>query len=121
MAFNWGEYLNLAQFLETNGNYFSQVIQEAAYRSTVSRAYYAAFCYAREYVCNNYGFTPTNTGRDHKLVRDKLYNIGSNHIANRLRVLHRWRKQCDYDNRVNHVSDMAKNAIKEALIIFNDL
>jgi uncharacterized protein (UPF0332 family) len=53
MSFNWYEYFDLAQFLHTNGNNLTKVTQESAYRSAVSRAYYVAFCHAREYVCKN--------------------------------------------------------------------
>lgn len=47
MSFNWGDYLSLANALLTKPN--TPGPEEAAYRSAVSRAYYAAFCIARNY------------------------------------------------------------------------
>ena len=46
MRFDWREFLDLAYFWGRGDTRYSQ---ESAYRSAVSRAYYAAFCYA----CNN--------------------------------------------------------------------
>jgi uncharacterized protein (UPF0332 family) len=54
MAFNWHEYLVLAQFLQSNGSNLGQVTQESAYRSAVSRAYYAAFCHSRDIIIDSF-------------------------------------------------------------------
>ena len=45
--FNWREYLNLVKFL-----LYSEILgisKEALYPCAVSRAYYSAFCWARNY------------------------------------------------------------------------
>ena len=47
MSFDWKEYLNLAYFL--SGRREKTYSPEGGYRSAVSRAYYAAFCYARNH------------------------------------------------------------------------
>jgi RNA-splicing ligase RtcB len=54
MPFDWREYLNLARQLA--GLQGSDYSQEAVERSAVSRAYYAAFCWARNYAEKNRGF-----------------------------------------------------------------
>jgi hypothetical protein len=54
MPFDWREYLNLARQLA--GLQGSDYSQEAVERSAVSRAYYAAFCWARNYAEKNLGF-----------------------------------------------------------------
>lgn len=48
MSFDWLEYLNLAQ--ELAGQATKPSSQEAKLRSAVSRAYYAAFCEARNHL-----------------------------------------------------------------------
>lgn len=63
MGFDWKEYLILAQFL--GGDSGISYSDEAARRAAVSRAYYAAFCFARNYASSRLGFTPTKTGKDH--------------------------------------------------------
>jgi uncharacterized protein (UPF0332 family) len=47
MTFDWREYLTLAENLCTNSHTFPN--QEACFRVAISRAYYAAFCTARNY------------------------------------------------------------------------
>jgi len=69
MPFDWTEFLALARELgRYSGPSYSP---EAARRTSVSRAYYAAFCYARSYAENRFGFRRTRTGRDHSLLRVK--------------------------------------------------
>ena len=60
MSFDWSEYLTLAQELTSAS--ISSPIQEAHLRAAVSRAYYAAFCKARNYLHNKDGYlTPRRT------------------------------------------------------------
>ena len=54
MSFDWSEYLTLAQELTSAST--SSPIQEAHLRAAVSRAYYAAFCKARNYLHNKDGY-----------------------------------------------------------------
>ena len=49
MRFDWSEYLNLAQELAAT-NSDSSANSEAKLRSAISRAYYATFCLARNYL-----------------------------------------------------------------------
>lgn len=48
MSFNWSEYFTLAQELTSKSATSS--MQEALLRSAISRAYYAAFCEARNHL-----------------------------------------------------------------------
>ncbi len=48
MSFNWSEYLILAHELTSTST--TSPIQEAVLRSAISRAYYAAFCKARNHL-----------------------------------------------------------------------
>ena len=51
MTFNWSEYLEFAKkqaCVDQNGN-----IDETTCRASISRAYYAAFCSSRNYLCSN--------------------------------------------------------------------
>ena len=45
--FDWREYLNLAKFLSDLKS--SGISKESLYRCAVSRTYYSAFCWARNY------------------------------------------------------------------------
>lgn len=67
MAFDWREYLELAKELVSQAN--SGYSAEAAERSAVSRAYYAAFCHARNDAETFLGFQRTGRPEDHQNLR----------------------------------------------------
>ena len=92
MAFDWREYLNLGRFLQDGITRFSP---ESASRCTISRAYYAAFCHARNYARDRANFIPTNTPEDHTLVRDH-FAVSRNQVSLSLDLLRQWRNKCDY-------------------------
>lgn len=98
MGFDWREYLELArQLAGLQGSGYSQ---EAADRSAVSRAYYAAFCWARNYAEKNMKFEPKRNPTDHSRLRDLLKNEGYPELASHLNKLRGWRNACDYDDQV---------------------
>jgi hypothetical protein len=118
MAFDWKEYLNLARFLQGQGNPFTQ---ESAFRCAVSRAYFAAFCHARNYARDRHGFSPTYTGNDHRLVREHFRKRKEAGIAFKLDRLVQWRGKCDYDDTVSDLSRLLTSAIDEAQKVLNIL
>jgi uncharacterized protein (UPF0332 family) len=98
MPFDWKEYLNLAKSLQKqHGNDYSQ---ECAFRSAISRAYYAAFCYARNYIRDHENFLPHNSAMDHSLVREHFRQQGRFDISNTLNYMIRWRNTCDYEDTI---------------------
>jgi uncharacterized protein (UPF0332 family) len=117
--FDWREYLNLAKFLLNLE--ISKISEEALYRCAVSRAYYSAFCWARNYAQRNLGFKPTGKGEDHKLVREILAKKGFIEIAEKLDKLRKWHS-CDYKDVIyDDLNSMAFNSIKHAEYIIQFL
>jgi hypothetical protein len=127
MVFDWKEYLILAQFLGGNGAVIYS--DEAAKRAAISRAYYAAFCFARNYASNKLGFVPTKTGKDHgnlilwysdwERIEPSLSGISDN-----LGDLLEWRKTCDYDDEPRVFTNLisaSKSALEEAQEIIDTL
>ncbi|GIV21495.1 MAG: hypothetical protein KatS3mg023_3246 [Armatimonadota bacterium] len=114
MSFDWVEFLALARNLQ--GRSGASYSTEAANRTAVSRAYYAAFCHARNYAENRLGFRRTGTGRDHKLLRDHLRTRGTpwDEICEYLEDLQKWRGQCDYDDMIQNMGILVSNAIDTA-------
>lgn len=121
--FDWRDYLWLANDLGSGaqGSVVTIRISEAASRCAVSRAYYAAFCHARNYATSHLGFVPTNKGADHWLLRQYLANRGRRDFANRLRRLHAWRKQSDYDNAVVNLATTVRDALRESAAVIQRL
>ena len=119
MPFTWREYLDLAKALPTQCQHVSSL--EATERCSVSRAYYAAFCHARNYARVHLGFVPTNSGSDHRLVRQFYVRRGMPDIAQRLASMHQWRKLCDYNDIVPNTTAMFTNAMREAEYVIRQL
>ena len=119
MAFDWAEYLKIARFLqEQSGNSLSE---EAAFRCAVSRAYYAAFCHARNYARDRHGLTPRYTADDHSLVRRHFQSRKAAGIAIKLDNLRQWRNSCDYNDSVPNIALLLSSALTEAQKVFDIL
>jgi len=100
MSFDWVDLLRLAEALESAPD--SPGPPEAALRSAVSRAYYAAFHCALN-LASKEGFVPSYSGDDHQKVQAHFRNSSpsdSNHrkIAVELGRLYRNRCAADYDD-----------------------
>lgn len=119
MPFTWKAYLELAHFL------YSQAVSpsaEAAYRSAVSRAYYAAFCHVRNYARDQLGFTPRYDADDHGRLRAFLNKGKTRILASRLDRLRQWRNECDYLNDLQmDIEQGCVLALSEADRVFQSL
>lgn len=112
MPFDWREYLELAR--ELVGQVGSGYSEEAAERSAVSRAYYAAFCWARNYAEVNLGFRRIGKAKDHKRLREHLKRRSRIQLASDLNKLRGWRNNCDYDDEVSNLDQFVRSAIRVA-------
>jgi hypothetical protein len=114
MGFDWSAYLRLAEFLSTLPH---GPLEEASKRSAVSRAYYAAFCHARNYARDELRFVPTYRAQDHAEVRAWLQRQGTSRTADaavRLQSLREYRNHCDYRDSFHMLDWMAKRALIDA-------
>jgi len=119
MSFDWREYLNLAAFLQTHtGNGFAR---EAALRSAASRAYYAAFCHARNYARDRQRFRPSGTVADHADVIKHFRTRGDVRTSRGLERLRQWRNRCDYRDVVPNVANLVTSAIRGAQHVLDGL
>jgi hypothetical protein len=97
VPFDWREYLRLAGFLQAGVGPFDQ---EAAWRSAVSRAYYAALCRVRNFARDHQGFVPQGTADNHRGLRDHLRRQHQGRLAQQLGQLRQWRNACDDEEDV---------------------
>jgi len=122
MAFDWSEYLKLAG--ELAGDPQHPVNDEAKLRSSVSRAYYAAFCRARNHLRDIEGQSIPPDSDVHTYVRDKFNDsfdsfhkkIGSN--LNRLRL---YRNKVDYDDSVPGLLQTVIVSLKQSETVISTL
>ena len=111
MVFDWIEFLALARDIqEREGLGYGR---EASARTAVSRAYYAAFCHARNFAGEFSRFKAQHTSRDHKALREHYRNhpLG---VAEILDDLRKWRNACDYEDNINQIEIMKNKALKRA-------
>jgi uncharacterized protein (UPF0332 family) len=120
MSFSWREYLTLAEALIQARTRFAPA--EARYRTAISRAYYAAYCAARNHAALYEGYTPITAGRDHARVAEH-YRTGRtpahHRIAHALRRLLDDRHRADYENDIiDDVRSIARAAVQDARQVF---
>ena len=124
MAYNWREFLTFAENIEAAPAVPGP--EEAALRSAVSRAYYAAFRAALELGLQA-GFQSSHTGEDHSKIREFFRNASPKNphkqdISTQLGRLLDYRRQADYDNVLRQKpGNMAFYAIGMAKKVFTDI
>jgi uncharacterized protein (UPF0332 family) len=107
MSFNWREYFDLAQ--ELAGQTTTPAGQEAKQRAALSRAYYAAFCQARNHLRDKERQTLPIGGQVHSYVRNQFMNSADpirNQIGIDLNRLRMDRNKVDYDDVVPNLGTM---------------
>ena len=121
--FDWREFLSLAEDLGDGalGTSVTIIRDEAAYRSAVSRAYYAAFCHARTYAVQHLGFRPSNTPRDHGRLAAHFMTHGHPWVWRYLDNLRDRRNMCDYDAIVPNLASEVRVALREAALVISAL
>src|SRR2546430_17271660 len=108
MPFDWAEYLHLARLL-AQGSIPCDL--EAALRTAMSRAYYAAYCHSRNYAQARLHFAPTSDPADHRLLREHFRQQRMADVARRLDQLRQWRNHCDYRDTVYNLPTILQQAI----------
>ena len=113
MPFDWKHYLDLARDL-AQPSASGQGQREAELRSAISRAYYAAFCHARNYSRDWLNFQPTNTADDHGRLKAHLKDGKRRGLAVKLDQLQHWRNAADYeDSWMADLATVANTTISE--------
>ena len=130
MPFKWKEYLDLAQSLRDKNTDYTD---EAGFRSAVSRAYFGAFCHALHFVRIHFGRKLEEECKRPGELHGKLEEFfrergrarqtwAAMEVADHLKDLRKWRKQCDYDKDGPDDFDFAvTSAINYSQAIFDEL
>jgi hypothetical protein len=114
MPFDWLNFLELAKELMMEIESRWGRLSEAVKRTVVSRAYYSAFCYIRNYEAEHSHFKITHTPEDHKNLIKHLKDIGRFGIATALRNLRKYRNYCDYDDSIVNLDRKVKASLLNA-------
>jgi hypothetical protein len=119
-SFNFSDFLEIARCLHEYG-VTHRANREAAYRSAVSRAYFATFGIAVRAALPR-GFVPAKRDKhkDHENVRvfyEKTLLMPE--VAERLDDLRLARNSCDYHNQVSCIYKVHEDAIDDAQYTIN--
>src|SRR5437016_3862492 len=115
-AFDWSQYLILAEDLGGRSD-------EAALRSAISRAYYAAYNMVRSF-CGTSGIPIIDTGNLHKDLWDAFLRRGGRTFAkvhDKGQRLRRKRTKADYDSEVSGLSSVTADSLRDADAILSFL
>src|SRR4028118_849412 len=114
MKFDWSEYFYLAKEL-------AETSEEAELRSAVNRAYYSAFCLARNYLRDIQQYprlwrNKTYDINDHQYVAEEFIHNQSKsqtmiEIGKDLTRLRKMRNKADYEDTMFNLQREARNAL----------
>jgi uncharacterized protein (UPF0332 family) len=113
MTFDWKDYQEVARDWQRNP---LSLYEEASVRSSISRAYYAAFCTSRNFARDNDKLSLTKTGKDHSLVSEHFKFARTKdrkRIGVWLKRLKDNRRQADYEDIIlnTDLTSMAQSSI----------
>jgi hypothetical protein len=115
MAFDWIGFLHVADYLYDLDE--EDLSHEACCRVAISRAYYAAYCYARNYAEATQGFKRSQSEHenDHRRVYEHFKSRRGGHgVASRLKELRQWRNAADYDDEVGGLISQTEKILDTA-------
>jgi len=119
MTFDWSEYLKLA--CELAGKEGSSANEAARLRSSISRAYFAAYCVARKCL-NDKGHGIPRGPAGHRYICNFLqesFSVEEKQAGadlNRLRIR---RNQADYDDFMSNLSAAVDDSLKKSLSVIS--
>lgn len=111
MKFNWSEYLTLARQLA--GKETNPASEEAKLRAAASRAYYAAFIKARNFLRDGDGLViPRKSTHQYVIKQFKSSpDRARKKIGRRLERLRDYRVLADYQDAVSELPDKTEEAL----------
>ena len=121
MSFNWSEYLGLAQQLA--GKAQISATQESRLRSAISRAYYAAFILARNYLRDEESISIPEK-QSHKFVIEQFKNSSEKvrqAIGKNLARLRFSRNKADYNDNFERLPEETRAMLKLANKTISDI
>jgi hypothetical protein len=101
MSFEWKAFVALAEDLQTYAD--KSHYSEAYRRTAISRAYFAAFCHARNYAIAFLHFSPRDDLDHHGRLRAHLKTKRRAGDAARLDQIRQWRNSADYVDDLSSV------------------
>ena len=109
MTFDWSEFYRFAEYLQKDSSFDCQ---EAVQRTIVSRAYYAAFCMAKETAERKYKIPFKGNGTDHRRICVEYAKRERRDISDALRELRKFRNMCDYQKDIKNMHNLTESSLR---------
>lgn len=114
---SWTEVLQVARDLHTAEKFAAS--EEARLRSTISRAYYAAYCTTRDFLVERgeISFVPREQSRLHTTMPETLKRSQDGRrqdVGRYLVQLRDARQDCDYEGTVDGLKDLARASLSRS-------
>lgn len=129
MSYSWKHYYELAKELGERAEVAGEILSEALFRSSVSRAYYSAFNLSLQYAKNlGYEYSEQR-GRHEDLIKffGDRDDINSKTIGMRLGSCRDYRKVADYDSKLpddyhalDRLKDMTLAKVEDVFTIIDN-
>jgi uncharacterized protein (UPF0332 family) len=123
MSFNWRDFLTLAREL-VGRKVQPYNSREAKARSAISRAYYAAFIEARNFLRDKEGKEASSSDHPHAFVINQFINDSNavrKQIGRDLDELRRYRRYADYQDVLYYIPDRVKDSLQLSQRIISNL
>lgn len=98
--------------------------KDALYRTAISRAYYAVFLSARDFLESKRIYIPDDPNiNEHKFVSDEIANLGKlgEEMAREITILRRQRNKADYGRNLENLQINAPLLVSKANLILKNL
>lgn len=116
MSFDWEGYLKLAKILSSDPEV--NPLDEARYRTAISRAYYAVFQIAKDFLRDKDYQRNIPREHVHQFVREKFitHSLGGNYhkIGRNLEDLNHKRNNADYEPMFADLPAIARRTVRKA-------
>lgn len=112
MRFDWSEYLQLAEEIGQDAE--QSELEQARRGCAISRAYYAAFCSARDLLESRGDYSAFGDGRDHEGVArtfDRAPSVERQRVGQELYRLKDHRTKADYDGDVVFPNELVQSIL----------
>jgi len=119
MSFHWSHYLLIARELYAEAA--TTAHEEANWRCSISRAYYAAFHHARYKLSDKWDIPISHSAIAHAQVPNFFKQKNEGDIAKKLRRMRIARNGADYDDQMANLRRIARDTLKLAKEVVEDL
>ncbi len=119
MSFDWLHYLVIAHEM------FEQAAdtahEDANLRCSISRAYYAVFHQARHKLIDKWSISISHSAVAHAQAQNSFKQKHEKAIAKKLKRMRDDRNKADYDDQIANLKKTAKNTLRLAKEVIEDL